>query len=88
METLASLPVDVLTADLRNPALGGQAVTADGTPFQRPSRAIYVGGGGTVVAVMYDGSVLTFVGVPTGTLLPIRATAIATSTATSMVALF
>lgn len=74
-----------------SPASGGEAVTAhDTNEFATVSRGIYVGGAGNVAAVMADGSVLTFVGVPAGTLLPIRCKRInsTNTTATSMVALY
>ncbi len=73
------------------PASGGAAVTPhDSTNLTTFCRALYVGGSGTVVAVMLDLTVLTFVGVPAGTVLPIRCRRVnATSTtATSIVALF
>lgn len=56
-----------------------------------PSRALYVGGAGNIVAVMQDsGTAVTFTGVLAGTVLPIRVLRVnATSTtATSLVALF
>jgi hypothetical protein len=67
------------------------AVTkSDSTDFDVLCRAIYVGGAGNVVAVMYDGTAVTFTGVPAGTLLPIACRRINSTdtTATSMVALF
>lgn len=53
-------------------------------------RAIWVGGAGTVVAIMADGTTGTFVGVPAGSVLPIQATRVnnTSTTATSMVALY
>ncbi len=39
----------------------------------RPTRAIYVGGAGDIVVVWPDGSTSTHVGVPAGTVLPVRA---------------
>jgi len=73
------------------PASGGEAVTPhDSTEFATVSRGIYVGGAGNVAAVMADGTVLTFVGVAAGTLLPIRCKRInsTNTTATSMLALY
>lgn len=53
--------------------------------------AIYVGGAGNVSAVLVDGDEpVTFVGVPAGTLLPIRVSAVSETgtTATEIVALY
>jgi hypothetical protein len=76
---------------LASPATNGVAVTAsDSTDLAQTSRAIYVGGAGNVAAVMLGGTVLTFVAVPAGTILPIRATRInsTNTTATSMLSLY
>lgn len=53
------------------------------------TRGLYVGGAGTVEAVDVDGTAATFVGVPAGTILPIRAKKVMSTgtTATSIVAL-
>lgn len=53
------------------------------------TRGVYVGVGGTVVAVI-GGNAITFVGVPTGTILPIRCVRVnsTNTTATTMIALF
>ena len=42
------------------------------TEQERSMRALYVGTVGDLVAVMPDSSTVTFVGVPAGTVLPIR----------------
>lgn len=79
------------SAGLSSPATNGETVSkSDSTNLAQTSRAIYVGGAGNVAAVMLGGTVLTFVGVPAGTLLPIRATRINSTdtTATNMVALY
>jgi hypothetical protein len=76
---------------LSSPATNGEAVTpSDSASFTKASRALYVGGAGTVVAVMKDGTTLTFVGVPAGAILPIRATRVnsTSTTATNIVALY
>jgi hypothetical protein len=75
------------------PASRGFAITPSDTvsfTLDRVSRGIYVGVAGNVVAVMLDGSVLTFVGVPAGAILPIQCTRInnTSTTATTMVALY
>jgi hypothetical protein len=56
----------------------------------KPPKGVYVGVGGDIVAVDWDGTAVTFIGVVTGTILPIRPRRInATSTtATDMVALY
>lgn len=54
-----------------------------------PARAIYVGGAGSVVLVTRDGTEVTFVGVPAGSILPVNARRVKTdTTATNLVALF
>lgn len=74
---------------MQNPAKNAEVVVT-GTNFSYPSAGIYVGVGGDVVALMSGGASVTFVGVASGSLLPIRATQIVTSgtTATDMLALF
>jgi hypothetical protein len=74
-----------------SPASGGEVVTPDdSTEFVTVSRGIYVGGAGDVAAVMVDGTVLTFVGVQAGSLLPIRCKRVnsTNTTATDMLALY
>ena len=75
-----------------SPGVGGQAVdisAADHTPT-KPSKARGVGGSGNVKGTRADGSVITFTGVQTGTLLPVQATLVwkVGTTATSMVLLW
>ncbi len=56
------------------PAIRAAAVTpSDSTDLGFCGRALYVGGAGTVVVDMVEsGSSISFVGVPAGTILPIR----------------
>lgn len=73
-----------------NPATGGFAVVpSDTVDFSELSRALYIGGAGNLVVVMQNGNVLTFVGVPAGTVLPVRASRVnsTSTTATNIVAL-
>lgn len=51
--------------------------------------AIYVGGAGNVSVKNVDGTVVTFIGVPVGTVLPIKVTVVRSTltTATNLVAL-
>ncbi len=53
------------------------------------TRGLYVGGAGNVVAIV-GGNAITFVGVPAGSILPIRTNRVnsTNTTATSIVALF
>jgi len=72
-------------------ARSGQEVTPhDTTALSGKTRGLYVGGAGDVTVTMHNGSDLTFVGVPAGTILPIVVTHVkSTGTdATDIVALF
>ncbi len=74
------------------PAAGGEAVTKSNTVDVAggPFRALYIGSTGDVAVVTTSGTVLTFVGVPTGAILPvygIRVNSTGTSAA-SIVALW
>lgn len=75
---------------LQRPAAGAAAVTEhDANPLSNTSRALYIGGAGDVTVTMLDGNDVEFVGVPAGTILPIRVTHVKTATtATDIVALF
>jgi hypothetical protein len=81
---------DTHAASLIAPASHGFAVTpVDDEDLPEMVRAIYVGGAGTVVAVLREGATLSFAGVPAGTLLPVRAARIKETgtTATDLVGL-
>jgi hypothetical protein len=67
-----------------------EAVTpSDTVSLGTLARALYVGGAGNIVAVMYDDTTCTFTAVPAGSVLPIAVKRVnATSTtATNIVAL-
>ena len=66
------------------------AITPHDSTDMPLTRAIYVGGAGNVVAVTADNAAITFTGVPAGTVLPIRARRVnsTSTTATAMVALY
>jgi len=82
--------------DISAPARGGFAVTkSDVTIFDNegpnhpPARALYVDGTGDLVIRFVDGSIVTFVGVPAGSLLPIHVDQVrAATTATNILGLF
>jgi hypothetical protein len=73
------------------PAEGGFTVTkSDVTVFAQPTRALWVGGAGDVAARMLDQTTVTFVGVPAGTLLPVRVDKVLSTgtSATSIVGIY
>jgi len=73
------------------PADYAQAVTpSDTVDLSNACRGIFVGGGGTLVVHMMDGAQVTFTGLVSGQILPIRCTRILATgtTATNIVALY
>lgn len=73
-----------------DPSRGNFAVApSDTVNFTTPARSLYIGGAGNVVVVAPDASVVTFVGVPVGTILPVQATRVnlTGTTATNIVGL-
>lgn len=76
------------------PLTHGRAVVitpADGADLANPTRAIYVGGTGTLTVTMADtGTDVLFSAIPVGTILPIRAKRVKATgtTATLLVALY
>lgn len=72
------------------PANHAAAVTkSDSTVFSPAASALYVGGTGDVVVTTEGGEDATFIGVPTGFILPIRCTKVkAATTATNIVRLW
>lgn len=74
--------------ELDSPAYDAFAITANGSTLDTTTRYLYVGSGGTVIAVMAAGGTVTFSGVQTGQVLPIRVQAIGSaSTASGFVGL-
>ena len=70
------------------PARNAEAVVADTPMTQGPCKALYVGTGGSVVAVM-GGASFTFANVQDGTFMPIVCTEVeGGSTASDIVALY
>jgi hypothetical protein len=77
---------------LTSPADNAVAVTPhNSTDLTYASRALYIGGAGNVSVEMVGGqSAVVFVGLPAGTILPIRVTRVnsTSTTATSIVAIY
>lgn len=72
------------------PAAGALSVTPhDSNNLSTNSRSLYVGVGGNVAVLMVDDTTATFVGVPSGTTLPIRVKRVnnTNTTASSIIAL-
>lgn len=58
---------------LDSPARAGAVLTPDdAVDLAVVTRAVYVGGGGTLAVELADGDTVTFAGVPTGAVLPVR----------------
>lgn len=64
--------------------------TSDTVSLTGITRAVYVGGGGNITAIMSNGDAVLFTAVPVGTMLPIRCTRInaTATTATALVAMY
>lgn len=58
-------------------------VITAGSTLRHNTRAVWVGTAGNLKATMVDGTEVTFVGVPAGTLLPIQVSAVASSGTTA-----
>ncbi len=62
------------SAGLTAPASHGFAITpSDTLDLAEVTRAIYVGGSGNVSVIMSSGAEIALIGLPAGTVLPIRA---------------
>lgn len=73
------------------PAVSAEAVTAsDSTNLASLARALYVGTGGDVAAVLPNNDVVLFSNVPTGQILPVRVKRVnaTATTAANLVALY
>lgn len=75
------------TPSLSGPASHAFAVTpSDGSDLSETTRALYVGTGGALSAVMASGVTVTFGSLASGTLLPVRVTRVlATGTTASAI---
>jgi len=78
-----------LSANATVTAHGAEVVTLSDTVEIPVTRALYVGAGGDIKVTMADGQVVTFVGVPTGIILPIQVSKVMlTTAATDILALY
>lgn len=78
-----------LSGDLRSPASYAAAVTpSDTAPLAVASKRLWVGGAGNVALVTVGGDSVTYVGVPAGTYLQVRAQQVMATgtTATNIIA--
>lgn len=74
-ETLPPYREAASARGLTSPAIGGFAITkSDSNDLAEVARAVYIGAGGSLKVTALDGSVLTFVGLQTGALLPVSCT--------------
>ncbi|MGN7959143.1 spike base protein, RCAP_Rcc01079 family [Agrobacterium radiobacter] len=88
---MAAIDLANASNDITAPAGRFAAVTpSDSADFSFVTRALYVGGDGTVVAVDANGTAVSFVGVVAGTILPIRVSRVnsTSTTATNIVAMW
>lgn len=88
---MASTDLSSASNSITAPAGRFAAVTpSDSVDLTYLTRALYVGGDGTVVAVDANGTAVSFVGVVAGTVLPIRVSRVnsTSTTATNIVAMW
>lgn len=85
------MPAPYTSADATVSARRAVATTtSDTVSSDDPTRAIYIGSGGSLRVEMVSGGVVTFTNVPAGTLLPIQVTRVYTTgtTATGLINLY
>lgn len=75
---------------LSAPAIGAFAITPGNAELAQWTRAIWVGTGGNINVTFPDDTAVVLTGVPSGTLLPIRAKRVvaASTTASNLVGLY
>lgn len=81
---------DAHQTGLTCPAIAATAITPnDSTDLANATRAIYVGGAGSLAVVFVEGQSVTFSGVAAGTILPLRLSRVLATgtTATGLVGL-
>ena len=72
---------------LESPAVSGVAITPSTADIDPVTRAIYVGGSGDITVTFPDDTVVTFVAVAEGIVLPVRAKKVTAATATGLIGL-
>lgn len=80
-----------MNRSLTSPAEEASAILpSDGTGLPQPTRALYVGGTGAARVRMLGGQVVSFAGLPAGSLLPLRVVQVYATgtTATGLVGLW
>lgn len=88
--TAAAGPTPFSSSNISGPALDGFVITPSNTVnFNTMARGIYVGGAGDIGLVTSQGTVLTFIGLTAGSILPIVCIRvnITNTTATSLIGL-
>jgi len=78
-------------AQIESPAENAFAITPNNSvDLATNTRAIYIGGNGNISLITVGGNTVTFVGLLAGTLLPIRASRVnsTSTTATNLVGLY
>jgi len=79
------------TKQLSDPGSGHFSITpSDSTDFTNVTRGIYVGVGGDIVIVAKEGGALTYKNALAGTIIPVRATRVnsTSTTATNLIGIF
>lgn len=70
-------------SELDSPAYEAFPITANGSELDTWTRYVYVGGAGSMQAVMANGGTVMFTGLQNGQLLPVRVKAIGAATSAS-----
>ena len=88
---MATLPADVFTRGVADPADNAVVVTPSDTVFlDYYTRAVFVGGAGNLSVVLKSGATVVFTGVLAGSVLPLRVGRVNSTgtTATNIVAMW
>ena len=91
MATPTGDPFGGVKVDLEDPIFSGAYSITPGTALPFPTRAIWVGGAGNIGITDVYGNTVTLTGAVVGTYIPIRVSAVSsttTTTATNLIGLF